>query len=209
MLQELSAIFPLLRQSINFSRIHFFHLLLLNGMTQTSALETLKSVSVNKEKILNFIRPFPNSDCHNPNGIKLITRLRLGLTHLREHKFKRSFQEKINPSRNCDQDVKSSTHFFQRCPFFINKRRTLLSTIRNLDSILLDFTNYDLTKTLLFGNTTQTSRNNFKIINARMDRLFYTSLLPFHLFDLSVYLFQFQLFYNPTYFPVYCYPEIV
>ena len=119
--------------------------------------------------MLNFIRPFPNSQCHNPNGIKLITRLRLGLTHLTEHKFKRSFQEKINPSCNCDQDVESSTHFFIRCPLFINERRTLLNTIRSLDSILLDFTDYDLTKTLLFGNPTQTLRNNFKIINAHMD----------------------------------------
>ena len=36
-----------------------------------------------------FIRPSPNKSfqCHNPKGIKLVTRLRLGLSHLREHKF--------------------------------------------------------------------------------------------------------------------------
>ena len=33
MLQELWATFPLLRQSITFSKIIFFHLLLLNGIT--------------------------------------------------------------------------------------------------------------------------------------------------------------------------------
>ena len=34
-------------------------------------------------------RPAANSvyNCHNPKEIKLITRLRLGLRHLREHKF--------------------------------------------------------------------------------------------------------------------------
>ena len=51
------------------------------------------SISGFKEKMLHFIRTSPNSffDIHNNKGIKLITRLRLGLSHLREHKFKHSF----------------------------------------------------------------------------------------------------------------------
>ena len=77
----------------------------------------------------------------------------LGSVHLREHKFKHSFQDAINPLCNCGQDNESSAHFFLHCLFFINERRTLLSTIRSLDSKLLDCTDYDLTQTLLFGNT--------------------------------------------------------
>ena len=57
-------------------------------------------MSVFKEKILNFIRSSPFFDCHNSKGIKLIIRLGLGLSHLREHKFKHSFQDTINPSCN-------------------------------------------------------------------------------------------------------------
>ena len=76
-----------------------------------------------------------------------------------------SFQDTLNPLCNCGQDIESITHFFLHCPFF---RRTLLSTIRSPDSKLLDFTDYDLTQTLLFGNTSQTSSNNFKIINASL-----------------------------------------
>ena len=134
-------------------------------------LRNSKSISVFKEKILNFIRPSPNSffDRHNPKGIKLITRLRLGLSHLREHKFKHGFQDTINRLCSCGQDIESSTQFFFHCPFFINERRTLLSTIRSLDSKLLDCTDYDLTQTLLFGNTSQISSNNFKVINVSID----------------------------------------
>ena len=44
-------------------------------------------------------------DTHNPKGIKLITRLRLGLSHLRKHKFKQSFQETINSLCNCGEDI--------------------------------------------------------------------------------------------------------
>ena len=131
----------------------------------------IMSISVFKEKILNFIRPSPNSvsDIRNPKGIKLIARLRLGLSHLREHKFKHSFQDTLNPLCNCGQDIESTTHFSLHCPFFINERRTLPSTIRSINSKLLDSADYDLTQTLLLGNTTQTSSNNFKIIYASID----------------------------------------
>ena len=93
------------------------------------------------------MQPSPNSvfDIRNPKGIKLVTRLKLGLSHLREHKFKHSFQSTINPLCNFGQDIESTTHFFLHYPFFINERRTLLSTLRSLDSKLLDFTDYDAT----------------------------------------------------------------
>ena len=55
------------------------------------------------------------------------------------------------------------------CPFFINERPTLLSTIRSLNSKLLDCTDYDVTQTLLLANTSQTSSNNFKVINTSTD----------------------------------------
>ena len=124
--------------------------------------------------MLSFIRPSPDSffDCHNPKGIKHITRLRLGLSHLRNHKFKHSFQHAINVLCNCGPDIESATHFFLLCSFFINERGTLLSTIRSFDSKLLDCTDYDLTQTLLFGSTSQTSSNDLKIINASIDYIF-------------------------------------
>ena len=51
------------------------------------------SLNICWKSILKFIRPSANSffNCHNPKGIKFITRLRLGLSHLHEHKFKHSF----------------------------------------------------------------------------------------------------------------------
>ena len=43
-----------------------------------------------KGKVLKFICPSENSTflCNNPKGIKLLTRLRLGLSRLQDHKFK-------------------------------------------------------------------------------------------------------------------------
>ena len=57
------------------------------------------SLNAFKKKLLNFIRPCANGifDIHNPFGIKLLTRLRLGLSHLHEHKFRRCIQDTLNP----------------------------------------------------------------------------------------------------------------
>ena len=122
MLQELWAMFLLLRQSITFSKI----------------LRNSKSISVFKEKILNVIPPSPNSffDHQNRKGIKIITRLRLVQGHLRDYKFKHSFQDTINPLCNCGQGIESSIDFFLHFPFFINRRRALVGSIRSLDSTL-------------------------------------------------------------------------
>ena len=57
------------------------------------------SLNTFKKKLLNFIRPCANSifDIHNPLGFKLLTRLRLGLSHLHEHKSRHRFQDTLNP----------------------------------------------------------------------------------------------------------------
>ena len=52
MLPELKAIFPLLRQKITFSKIIFFHLLLLNGIIYTPILETLAIFQSLRKKYL-------------------------------------------------------------------------------------------------------------------------------------------------------------
>ena len=180
---------PVIKTKHNFLKNYFFPSAIIEWNKIDPNLRNSKSISVFKEKMLNFIRPSPNSvfDIRNPKGIKLITRLRLGLSHLREHKFKHSFQDTINPLCNCGQNTESATHFFLHCPFFINEKRTLLSTIRSLDSKLLDCTDYDLTQTLLLGNTSQTSSNNFKIIDALIDyilsiKIFYEPLFKINFF---------------------------
>ena len=61
------------------------------------SIKNSESFSTCKKNILKFIRTSPNSifNCHNPKGVKLLTKLRLGLSHLRDHQFKHSFQDKI------------------------------------------------------------------------------------------------------------------
>ena len=95
-----------------------------------------KSISIFKSNILKFIQPKPNNVyyCHNSKGIRLLKRVRLGLSHLREHKFKHSFQDCLNPLCFCSIEIQTSTHYLLHCPTYTNKRMTLLNQSTLSDS---------------------------------------------------------------------------
>ena len=75
-------------------------------------------------------------NCHNLRRIKLLTRLRLGLSHLHKHKFKHGFQDTLNPICSCDNDIETSAHFLLYCPHYSNERSTFLNTIRNIKNTI-------------------------------------------------------------------------
>ena len=68
------------------------------------------SLNTFKKKLLNFIQPCANSifDIHNSLGIKLLTRLPLGLSHLHEHKFRYCFQDNLNHLCKCGKEIDES-----------------------------------------------------------------------------------------------------
>ena len=83
---------------------------------------------------------------------KHLTRLRLGLIHLREHKFRHNFQYTLNPICTCGSDIETTSHFFLHCHNFSAKRKSFLDKIKNIDENILNQSNVATTETLLFGN---------------------------------------------------------
>ena len=76
-----------------------------------------ESLTSFKGNILKFIRHSENNVfvCSNLKGIQLLTRVRLGLSHLREHKFKHNFQDTINPTWNYGEGIETSCHYLLHC----------------------------------------------------------------------------------------------
>ena len=167
---------PLLNANHNVFKNSFFPSTIIEWNELDPSLGKAESLSLFNTNILKFIRPSPNSvyNCHNPKGLKFITRLRLGLNHLREHKFKHSFQDTINPLYSCGLDIEPTGHFLLHCPQFVNERRTLLSTIGNINYKLLENTDSNLTQKLLFGNTSFDITGNTKILNATINLILLT-----------------------------------
>ena len=143
---------PLVNTNHNFFKTLFFPSSIIEwNKLDPGRLRKAESLSVFKTNILKYMRPSPNSvyNCHNPKGIKFITRLRLGLSNLSKHKLKHSFQDTINPLCSCCLDIESTEHFLLHCSQFFNDRCTLPSTIGDINYKLLENTDSVLTQTLL------------------------------------------------------------
>ena len=88
----------------------------------------------NSTSLLQFVKPSPKSlsNCHSPKGIKYEIRSRLGLSHLREHKFKHSFQDTLNSFCECGCEIETTANFPLHCPRFYTDRNTLSSKSKPL-----------------------------------------------------------------------------
>ena len=104
--------------------------------------------------LLKFARPVANSvfEINNPYGLKLLTRLRLGLSHLRYHKFRHNFRNCINPVCVCGLEIETTTHFHLHCPLFQSARQSLLINIKKIDESILKKHDELIAKTLLYGD---------------------------------------------------------
>ena len=124
--------------------------------------------------MLNLIRPCTNSifNVHIPYGI--LTRLRLGLSHLHDCKIRHYFQETLNPLCDCGNDTETATHFFLHCSSFYTPRQTLLNNIRNINEQILSHDEDQLIQTFLYSNPNFNLTVNRLILNATIEYLIST-----------------------------------
>ena len=62
------------------------------------SIRNLTSLNIFEGRLLQVVRPLENSvfTCHNPIGIKYLTRLEFGFSHFRHHKLKHGFLDTLN-----------------------------------------------------------------------------------------------------------------
>ena len=118
--------------------------------------------------LLNEIRPKPSPlySFHSPSGIKLLTRLRLGLSHLNEHKFNHNFDDCVNPFCNCSFEPKSASHFFLRCHHYNAIQSILFEDLNSVDKSLFKLSDNELNSILLYGSTKQSLMKNHILLNS-------------------------------------------
>ena len=130
--------------------------------------------------------PILNSvfNIHNPIGLKLLTRLRLGLSHLNDHSFTHKFQKCTNPKCICSSENESTTHFFLHCHFYIPIRATLFDKLKEIVNNLQEHSDQTVTEIPLYGSPNLKSNQNSQILKCTMkyvmgSKRFTSSLLQF------------------------------
>ena len=117
-LHEMKTIFliPELNIVVSSKILFFFPSVIIEWNKLDPEVQTTPRVNIFKKNILKFMRPTANNifSCNNLKGIRYLTRLRLGLNYLHEHKF----QGTLNPLCACDCGVENACHFFIHFPKF-------------------------------------------------------------------------------------------
>ena len=93
------------------------------------------SIKVFKKHLLKEIRPDPHPvyNICKPIGLKLLTRLRLGLSHLNEHRFNHNFENCVNPLCTCISEAETTSHLFLHCHYFHPIRLTMFNELCEIE----------------------------------------------------------------------------
>ena len=129
----------------------------------------LSSLAAFKNALLSFVRPTPNSiyGTHNSSGIALLTRLRVGLSHLREHRFRHNFAIIEDPFCTCrTNSIETTEHYLMHCPNFSSHRQTLFNNLHNIGLSPIPFSSGHFTKILLYGDSNFSKELNQLILKS-------------------------------------------
>ena len=132
-----------------------------------STIRDFESIAIFKKRS-TFIRPIPSSvyNIFDPIGLKFLTRLRLGFSHLNEHRFRHNFQECINPLCSCSLETENTSHYLLHCHHFSQNRINLMNSVNSV------FENFDIlsdnikTNVLLYGDPRLDGESNKIILEA-------------------------------------------
>ena len=116
--------------------------------------------------LLNFIKPTRNNTykIYDPLGIKLLTRLRLRLSHLSEHKVRHNFADSLNPLCYCS--LESRLYYFLHCQSYTTLRIALTTDLKNINDAIMSLNENDLLHVILYGNKNFDNNMNVSILTA-------------------------------------------
>ena len=133
-----------------------------------SDIKNIDSHAVFCKKLLAFIRPLGNDTygIYGPLGVRLLSGLRLGFNHLKEHKFRHNFVDTLNSLCLCSVKTEDTKHYFVRCQNNLSFHTTLMNDLNNINTAIASSNSDDLLRVILYGNESFNKDTNCKILTA-------------------------------------------
>ena len=122
-----------------------------------------------KKHLFSLYRPVakPIFDIHNPH-LRHIFQLRVGLSHLRQHKKCHKFADTLSDKCPCKNGVEDTPHFLITCPFYSTHRKVMFTSVETLlQKHDLSFTNS--VEVLLYGHPLLNASENGLILLATLE----------------------------------------
>ena len=106
-----------------------------------------------RKTLLKFVRPAQRKtfNINDSVAVKLL-RLRLGFSHLREHKFRHGFRDILNPLCPCSIKTETTAHHFLCCHFYHANRSALMNELNEIDSSFSTLNENKFIDLILYGS---------------------------------------------------------
>ena len=143
-------------------KVFFFPSTLNDWFKLDENIRNSESIAIFKSRLLSFIRTVQSNIYHifDPKGLKFLTRLRLGLSHLNEHKFRHNFME-----------TEDSSHYFLHCQHLFNHRIDLKNSVKSVIINFESMTDNRKRDILLYGDSRFDENKNEIILEATLNCL--------------------------------------
>ena len=110
--------------------------------------------------------PNPIYGIHNPVGLKYLTRLRVGLSHLRLHKYLHKFKDTVSKFCSCSNSTPETVeHYLLHCPSYNVIRSDLFEKLKQIISLTTLISSSYTCNLLLYGNSNYDLYTNRKILD--------------------------------------------
>ena len=86
-------------------------------------------------------------------GSNFVTRLRVGLCHLLELKFRDNIRDSVNSVCYIGKGTETTKRFFVCCKVFVHEKQALLHNMRDIDPNIFPLIENALTQIQLYGDT--------------------------------------------------------
>ena len=100
----------------------------------------------------------------DPEGLKVLTQLRVGLSHLNAHIFYHNFPECLNPLCPCSIETEDSTYCLLHCRYSSNQRPDLMNSVNSVIQNFEFMSENNKKDLLLFGDSRFDENNLEKIL---------------------------------------------
>ena len=102
----------------------------------------------------------------DPEGLKVLSRLRVGLSHLNAHRFYHNFQECLNPLCSCSVETEDTTYYLLHYRYSSNQRPDLMNSVNSVIQNFEFMSENNKKDLLLFGDSRFDENKNKVILEA-------------------------------------------
>ena len=115
-----------------------------------------------------FIHPVQTNiyNTFDPKGLTFLTRLRLGLTHLNEQRFRPNFQDCLNPSCSCSLEIEDTSHYLLHYHHFSHHRVVIMNSVKSIFDNFDSMSDNVKENLLLYGDSRFDENKNKVILKA-------------------------------------------